>query len=264
MISCKGPVLKTDSREEFEQTFLELKKSLSLNQQSEFEELIRYYLHLSDNWQDQSYKSVLILYEDLTPEHKTFLNNHSALELIDKISKLRANNRAAVKTRLESELALLERKKNQAWKDGEVMKSFEIIESKVYKQKSRQHQYAGAQTIIELLLHNKTDYDVQKVRFEGALSASSGRVLFHQDYFEYRAPRVLKPGEKVKWTIAPGETSSWKNANTPPDAELRVRVLELVDPEGGALYSVLNFSKQDSLRIEQINTLLLTLTPQPN
>ena len=124
----------------------------------------------------------------------------------------------------------------------------EITRSRFYK---REREFLGAEPVIELTVHNGTEYAISRAYFTGRLMSPGRSVPWLDEPFNYEISGGLEPDETASWSLAPNYFSDWGTVDAPPDAVFTVTVTRVDGADGEALFES-DFGDSDRERLEAL------------
>lgn len=259
LIGCGTPRIDTSSDEKMKSSIEEVKNSLSLEKQKEFDEALKFIVFSQINL-----KNLLTMQpnaNNFTTDIKIILNNKTAEEVIQEAKKIQVareeENRKLEAAKLEKmkqialeEIKVLEEKKLQAEKSKEILKKIEIIKAS-FEQRSKPYS-TFKEPIINLEVKNSTEKAISRIYFIGTVKSIGREIPWITETFNYSIPGGLESGETAKWSLAPNMFSKWGNVETPKDAILEVEVQQIDGADEKEIASTMNFTEKDEERLQNL------------
>ena len=189
-----------------------------------------------------------------TLDGKTGLEIIAEAALIDKqrneAAKIKAlKENEAKKNKALKEIEDLELKKKLAEQAKPQLLKFKVLSSNFYK---KEQPVLGTVPIIELTVLNGTTTPISRAYFSGTLQSPGRSVPWLTDEFDYRISGGIEPGEKSTWSILLYQEIKWRVTEIPEDAVLKLEVTRLDDPDGNAIGSTSQFTKNDQQRLDEL------------
>ena len=258
VIGCGEKKVDSSTDEKFKSSIDNVKSSLTEEKKKEFENAVKV----------MAFSEIGNIFEaaanpdGMQRKVKDKLNGKTADEIILEGNKIIAERKEKEREQAISEIAEiknkitdLEKKQSDSKKAKDNLKSFNIIRSRFYFQKSSFIEKG----IIELTVKNETKYPISRAYFDGILSSPGRSVPWVQDSFNYNISGGLEPGEEVTWKLSPNMFGEWSKApKDRNDMILTVSVSRIDGADEKAIYDS-EFSEQDKSRLEELNQRLSEL-----
>ncbi|QKF72759.1 hypothetical protein AFAEC_0568 [Aliarcobacter faecis] len=259
LIGCGTPRIDTSNDEKMKSSIQEVKKSLTVEKQKEFDEALQIILFSQIN-----FKNILLnmsSIDNLNNDVKVLLNNKTADEVIQEATKIRVakieEEKKIKEAKLEEEkkralakIKELEEKKLNIEKSKEILKKIEIL-SASFEQKTIQYSNLK-EPIINLQVKNSTDKAISKIYFEGTVKSIGREIPWITETFNYSIPGGLEVGEIANWSLSPNMFSKWGNVETPKDVILEVEVLKINGADEKEIASIIKFTSEDEEKLKTL------------
>lgn len=248
LLGCADPKVDTTSDEKMKASIEKVRQSLPEGKRAEFDKALQLLAFSKINLSS-------LLTEGATgagstaAKMKDAINGKTGPEIIAEAQRIETERKERERVQAIAEIKELEEKKAIAAEARASLAKFEVVRSRFYK---RERQFLGAEPIIELTVRNGTGHAVSRAYFVGTLASPKRSVPWLKDTFNYSISGGMEPGEEARWNLAPNMFSHWGKVEVPPDAILTVEVEQLDGPDGKALFSTSEFSKQDAERLDKL------------
>jgi hypothetical protein len=250
IIGCSSPKIDTSTDENMKTSIAKVRKSLSEEKREEFDDAITT-LALSEISLEDIFSESATGIGTTEEKMKSVLDGKTGLEVIAAAEKVIQERKRREKEQALLEIQELEERKATAEKDAIELAKFRVLRSRYYK---RKREFIGDEPIVELTVHNETEYPVSRAYFVGTVASPDRSVPWIKDSFNYEIKGGLEPGEKATWHLAPNMFSDWGTVDVPKDAILTVEVVQLDGADGESLFSSITFDKEDEERLSELKS----------
>ncbi|HEX5716323.1 MAG TPA: DUF6694 family lipoprotein [Thermoanaerobaculia bacterium] len=249
LAGCGQPTVDTSTDETTKASLKEVREALPENKRAELDSAVQTLamsqLDLSEIFTTGEAPDA----QDAEKNLKSMLQGKTGEEIISAADRVVAAQKAKERERAVKEIQELVKERDAATRAMAELAKFEVLRSRFYKERD----YFGSfKPVIQLRVRNGTKHPISHAYFSGKITSPGRSVPWLEEEFNYPISGGLEPGEEAQWNLAPNQFSEWGTVDVPPDAGLTVTVTRLDGPNGEAILSTQEFTKEDQARLEAL------------
>jgi hypothetical protein len=257
LVGCSGPMdtkLNGTSMEAYQKSLEKAKESMTSEQKEQLSDALEtiFFADIPDS-EEAGFFGALAGLANLSQEKiqstvRAKIHGKTPNQLITEAKKIKKEKTRARITTLESKIAGLQKKKEEAEKSMEPLKGIVISEPKFYFAE----EFFSQKPIIDFKIANNTDIPLARIYYHGTLTSPNRTIPWVDDGFNHEIKGGLEPKETKHLKLSPNMFSEWGSKELIEKKDLVVSI-SVVNAEGVDKKKIaVSFDKSDQKELDEL------------